>query len=340
MATFKYDSNNVHDEHSGLDKTMLTNFFSRDSVKKLRQQSDTLMVLPLSGRCEYTQTGVIDTGLSGFDLSTHHEVWQTTEQQIERGSTDNNHWAKTSDILCVSRWVNFDEHVDIESAIRTAYHKILTLLNDKGYPFTLRFWNYLPNINVGQGDEEVYKRFCTGRLQAFEAIGISTQHYPAASALGHYSTGAVIYVLAAKTQPTHFMNTNQVNAYEYPREYGVSSPSFARATAWIMPNDAKKSNASCLFISGTASIVGHKTIYPGDLLGQLQTTANNIEQLMIQTNTPLEKLKTLKVYIRHTEHAQTTRTWLQERFPQAQQLLTHADICRDLLLVEIECFCH
>jgi len=322
---------------------MLTNFFSREPIKKLQQQPDTLIVLPLSGRCEYTQSGVIDTGLSGFDLPDHHEVWQVTGQQVKHGSTDNNHWAKTDNILCVSRWVNFDEYADIESAIYTAYYKILTLLNDQGYPFTIRFWNYLPNINVGQGDEEVYKRFCTGRLQAFEAMNISPQHYPAASALGHYSTGAVIYVLAAKTQPTHFMNTNQVNAYEYPREYGVSSPSFARATAWTIPNNNERSNEEkrpYLFISGTASIIGHKTIYPDDLLGQLQTTANNIEQLMVQTNTPLENLKTLKVYIRHPEHVQATQTWLQERFPQAQKLLTHADICRDSLLVEIECFCH
>jgi len=244
--------------------------------------------------------------------------------------------------MCVAYWLSEQDCEQIEQATYTAYLNIFSVLAEHGLTHAFRIWNYLPNINQGQGDNEVYKRFCTGRLRAFEHLAIAPTHFPAASALGHHGRGAVIYVFASALTPVHYKNQRQVNAYEYPRQYGISSPSFARATALSF------SDTSHLFISGTASIVGHETVHQGDLIKQLEVTSQNIEYLLASANADHAKhnhhpgdfaLNTFKVYIRHAHHVAPAKAWLHKHYPHVDTILTLADVCRAELLVEIEGFC-
>jgi len=242
--------------------------------------------------------------------------------------------------MCVAYWLSADECLHIEQSTFSAYINIFSALNQHGFTQPFRMWNYLPDINHGRGDDEVYKRFCTGRLRAFEHLSIPPASFPAASALGHHGHGAVIYALASPLTPIHYTNQRQVNAYEYPRQYGISSPSFARATVW------STKSASHLFISGTASIVGHETLHEGDLIKQLQVTADNIELLLASANADKRKhagddfcIKVFKVYVRHLHHVAKTQAWLNEHYPHVLAIITLADICRAQLLVEIEGFC-
>ena len=66
-----------------------------------------------------------------------------------------------------------------------------------------------------------------------------------------------IYFLAG-AHPAHILgNPRQVNAYDYPSLYGPRSPSFARASLY------RSDSATQLFISGTASVVGHQSQHKG-----------------------------------------------------------------------------
>ncbi|WP_100656153.1 dioxygenase [Alteromonas flava] len=311
---------------------MLTQIFSNTPTTELLAREDVLAVMPLSDQCIPSETGVIHSGIADLTGQQLNEVW-TTEDTVERGHTDGTFWSKTSDIICVSRWLSKADCEDIEANVCAAYLAIFEVMYAHGFPLPFRFWNYLPNINKGDGDAEIYKRFCTGRLRAFESLAIAPNSFPSASALGHHTDGAVIYVFASKAEPIHLKNDKQVNAYDYPRQYGISSPSFTRATA------LKLRETPFLFISGTASIIGHKTVAEGDLERQLEVTASNIEHLL-QTANPYERqLRTLKVYLRYPEHKEQTEQWLQARYPNVDMVFTLADICRHDLLVEIECFC-
>lgn len=312
---------------------MLNNTFSSESITQLLADPSTLCVLPLSGQCQASQLGVIETGLTGFSAIPIQEVWQVNGQTVERGLCGAVHWAKVSDLVCVSRWLDSDASSSLESIVELAYQELLDFLQSEGFPHLVRCWNYLPGINVGEQDAEVYKRFCTGRLSAFQLSGMGVDVFPSASALGHHAQGGVIFAFASKVKPQHFANTRQVNAYEYPREYGLSSPSFARATSITIANQ------HYLFISGTASIIGHQTMAPGDLAKQLTTTIANIEHLLQTSNPHGAELRTMKVYLRHQEHFQLTEEWLRSRYPSVLIILALADICRMNLLVEIECFC-
>ncbi len=313
--------------------TMLNQSFSTMPMAELIANEQTLAVIPLISNCEPFEAGLIPSGIAAVGTEPVNEVW-TVAGSVTRGRSGNNYWSKSRDVMCVARWLSKDQCRDIEVATQQAYESIMSLLYEEGFPHPFRFWNYLPGINYGNGDEEVYKKFCTGRLNAFENLGIAPESFPSASALGHHTDGAVIYVFASNVTPQHFKNTMQVNAYDYPRQYGISSPSFARATA------LKLNQSPFLFISGTASIIGHQTVEAGDLERQLEVTLNNIEHLLEHANPDNRRLATFKVYVRHQEHVARTERWLRERYPDVKAVFTIADICRKDLLVEIECFCH
>ncbi|GGW84992.1 chorismate transformation enzyme, FkbO/Hyg5 family [Alteromonas halophila] len=312
---------------------MLTQRFTRASSDELLSRDDTLVVMPLTAQCAPSVSGVIHSGIEDLSPDQLNEVW-TVNGQVARGQTGDNYWSKTEDMICVARWLTKAQCEQMEESVFEAYLSIFSVLKSHGFEHPFRFWNYLPNINTGDGDEEIYKRFCTGRLQAFEQLGIAASSFPSASALGHHTDGAVIYVFASAEVPQHLKNDKQVNAFNYPRQYGISSPSFTRATALTL------ADTPYLFISGTASIIGHKTVEVGHLQRQLGVTLDNIEHLLATANPQNRQLATFKVYLRHPEHLAPARDWLNQRYPDVETVFTLADICRSDLLVEIECFCH
>ncbi|MEC7690534.1 MAG: dioxygenase [Pseudomonadota bacterium] len=311
---------------------MLKQHFCSTPAKALQSREDVLAVMPLINQCEPFGNGLIATGLEEAGSEAINEMW-TVKGKVTRGQTGRCYWSETDDVICVAHWLTKDECGDIEQHTQTAYGAILGVLNEKGFAHPFRFWNYLPAINAGDGDHEVYKKFCTGRLKAFEEAGISPQAFPAASALGHHNDGAVFYVFASRVKPRHYNNHHQVNAYEYPRQYGISSPSFARATALTL-NDSH-----FLFISGTASITGHQTLGEGDIEKQLNVTMGNIRHLLDTANPEQCPLSAFKVYVRHEKDVAFIRDWLSSHYPDVETVYTLADICRKDLLVEIECFC-
>lgn len=318
---------------------MLRHQFSEHAVADLLSQNDTLCVVSFDGNCQQSnEIGLINTGLCTIDkaLNTQnkqvHEVWKTTKT-VTRGVDGQCQWNKTDDILCSA--IYLDPDIDIETATKLAYNTLLTHVKKMGYPYPFRFWNYIQNINDGKGDEERYKLFCSGRLASFEQHGIHQTKFPAASALGSHSNGTVVYVFSAKHEGEHFRNNKQIDAFEYPRQYGRSSPSFSRATSIDIDQ------TSLYLVSGTASIIGHQTIASDDISEQLSVTVANLKHLLSKPIAGDQHLVPIasKVYIRHTKDADVIKSFLQKNMPQHNYLFTIADVCRDDLLVEIECHC-
>ena len=318
-------------------EAMLRNDLITDqSIEQLSTQDNLLMALPYNTDCSPSTPGIIQTGLCSLGPAPIIETWSVAGP-VTKGVSGNCHWSKSADILAAAIWLSAADCQQLQTATEQAYIELLSLLQAQGYPHPLRFWNYIPDINLGAGDDERYKRFCTGRLNAFHKMHIPDLGFPSASALGHHGEGAVIYALAANVRGEHHNNSLQVNAYHYPREYGVSSPSFARATS---VNIAQQ---DVFFISGTASIIGHQTMHEGDLIGQLETTIDNIQHLLDnnrpQNNPPQQQLQSLKVYLRQAADYAPARAALEKHFGNIPMLFTLADICRSNLLVEVECFC-
>lgn len=158
------------------------------------------------------------------------------------------------------------------------YREMLHRLREVGYPYLWRAWNYFPGINDNQRGLERYRRFCVGRHQALiETLSDFPSSLPAATAVGTRS-GPLQIVFLAGTQPaTHLGNPRQFNAYEYPRQYGPRSPSFARATC------TRLKSQSLLCIAGTASVVGHASRHVGLPYEQAKETMQNLRAVLTHT---------------------------------------------------------
>jgi len=232
-----------------------------------------------------------------------------------------------------------EESVALSRATSTVYEDIFAVLKATGHSHLVRVWNYLPHINGDADGEERYRRFNTARQAAFLKAGRSTVGtVPAASAVGSAKGSPIsVYFLAASDPPRMIENPRQVSAYHYPEKFGKHSPTFSRA---CMRLDAGGTN---LFISGTASIVGHETIHQGDVAAQTRESVANIHLLLDEANRvadatrySLDGLK-LKVYVRRPQDLPVIARALSSVLPRSTSIVyVQADVCREELLVEIE----
>ena len=316
---------------------MLDNFFSTKPIDTLMSEPDTLAVLSFRQESDDGTVPVKLSTLTNTDDEPDRlvEVWKSGEDVTDSGSQGDCHWRSSENFLFVAVDLHCDVADDLEKISEQAYQGILQTIKNSDFQKLLRFWNILPRINVGDGDDENYKRFCNGRLNAFEKFSTQAADYPAATAVGHYGIGLSVYAIATKLHPVHSGNPRQTNAFEYPRRYGPSSPSFARATCLAIPDTSQQ----LFFISGTASILGHETVHVNDLAGQLHTTNDNILFLLKEAGLKGHDIRSMRVFLRHPADAGVTRDTVSAWYPDAQIIITHADICRADLLVEIECFC-
>jgi chorismate lyase / 3-hydroxybenzoate synthase len=227
----------------------------------------------------------------------------------------------------------------LSQATITAYRDIFEVLERTEHRHLIRVWNYLPEINREADGDERYRHFNTARQTAFRSVGRPTEGtVPAACALGSPAGSPIsIYFLAAREAPKMIENPRQTSAYRYPPKFGSHSPSFSRACV------LSESAGTTLFVSGTASIVGHETIHRGDVSAQTRETLANLDALLEEANRvvgaprySLDGLK-FKVYVRRPRDLDVIQRALSANLrPTAPILYLQADVCREELLVEIE----
>jgi chorismate lyase/3-hydroxybenzoate synthase len=225
----------------------------------------------------------------------------------------------------------------LRAAARDAYTSIFAALERGACTHPLRFWNYVPHINREQDGLERYRHFNIARQEAFLAAGRPAfSGAPAACAIGAEGTHLTVYFVAAKDPPLAVENPRQVSAYHYPAEHGPRSPTFSRATV-------AAGGRPTLFISGTASVVGHRSQHPGDVTAQTRETFVNLRALVDAANrgysAPPFSLERLlyTVYVRHAEHYELVRRQFAAEVAASETaVFLRGDICRAELLVEIE----
>lgn len=310
---------------------MFQQYFTNDSPSALLTQKGVLAVISFEHACAASpEQGVVPVGFESLSGQAY-EVIRYGDCAVERGANQNCHWSIADDLIFVSTWLSPAQCLDIQTSSYNAYLNIYDTLEKHGFPNVFRIWNFLPNINAGEGDDEVYKKFCVGRGDAFDHLGVSENDFPATSCLGNHSDGAVIYLLANKEKKAlHYENPKQESAYRYPREYGPTSPSFARATSIDLYQQKN------IFISGTASILGHETRAPENIQQQLSITLDNVQTLLAHIDDGAESLLALRVYLRDKVHYDQARAFLDEKLPGIEINYLLADICRSNLLLEME----
>jgi chorismate lyase/3-hydroxybenzoate synthase len=285
------------------------------------------------------------------------EVWRVagSERQLSNGAAQRSrvHYRFCEELLFGSITIE-ERAIEAESpargradsdsaallrATKLAYQEIFGVLKETEHRHLIRIWNYLPEINRETDGDERYRLFNSARQLAFRNSGQATAGtVPAASALGSPAGSPIsIYFLAAREPPRMIENPRQTSAYYYPPKFGRHSPIFSRA---CVLNESAGTN---LFVSGTASIVGHETTHLGDVGAQTRETMANINALLDEANRvvgfarySLDGLK-FKVYVRQPSDLSAIEGALSRSLRSSTPIVyLQADVCREDLLVEIE----
>ncbi len=280
----------------------------------------------------------IDVALPCLSAVPYRETWSSPEV-VTAGSEGMISYRQSSRVIFGVVKVRESEFASLQDCTHRVYTEILQFLTRKDYPSLLRVWNYFSDINADSDGVERYKLFCVGRHQAVSVIPDFERYLPAASAIG---TGTqeffLVYFVAARSPGVQIENPRQISAFHYPDQYGPKSPSFTRA---MLKNWEQVSQ---LYISGTASIVGHQTLHRDKVRLQLDETVANLQSLIGHVRAVhqcgierLDQVSALKVYIRHPEHYALIQDRLEEVTAEKVPVLyLQGDICRQDLLLEIE----
>ncbi len=262
------------------------------------------------------------------------EVWLGA-WPAQTGVLDGVRYADNGDALFLHLCLDESTPDALSPLTTAAYHHLFAAARARGYPHLLRIWNYFPAINQEAGGLERYRAFCVGRHAALRAERAELEtHLPAASAIGTREPGLRLYALASREAGLQIENPRQVSAFHYPTQYGPQSPSFSRA---ILKRWGERDYH--LYISGTASVVGHASQHL-DLMAQLDETLLNLAALIAQANqrtpVPLHPVL-LRVYARSDLDPTPVRARIARALgPDIPLIFLRADICRQDLLIEIE----
>lgn len=280
--------------------------------------------------------------LLGSTSAAIHETW-LTDQPVVCGQSEGIVWRRTDGLLYgvleldEADFTASPDGSPLQAASAEAYRRIFRLLDAEQVPHLWRVWNYLSAINLETDGLERYRQFNIGRQDAFlECRRGATGNVPAACAIGLAGSPLSIAFMAGTTPAVPLENPRQVSAYNYPADYGPRSPTFSRG-ALVYPQGQE-----ILFISGTASIVGHETVFQGDVVRQCREALANVATVVNEANRQSRSgpyaLNELfyRVYVRHAADFRAIRTTLAPLVGAAQIVYVQADICRQDLLLEIE----
>ena len=271
------------------------------------------------------------------------EVWRCAGS-VAAGQSEGIAWRRSAGVLYGVIEIEEGDYaaqpgrMPLQAATEEAYRRVFRLLDDQGMPYLWRAWNYLADINRESSGLERYRQFNIGRRDGFFASSRSTVgDVPAACAIGLAAGPLSIAFLAGQTPALPVENPRQTSAYRYPARYGPRSPTFSRAVLAHPPGQ------EVLFVSGTASIVGHRTVHAGDPAGQCLESLTNVEAIVEAANRrarsgpfSLAELA-CRVYVRNASDFPVVRESVRERLRGEDGVVfLQADICRADLLLEIE----
>lgn len=241
----------------------------------------------------------------------------------------------------------------IAEAATKAFDSALEILREEGLSIhhIIRQWNYIEDIaSVKEtgGAHQNYQDFNDVRAHYYD-MGTFTHGYPAATGIGTDAGGVIIDFIAlseseaVRVRPIR--NPGQVDAHRYSEQVlmgaasGKCTPKFERAKV------VSFGNSHYFYVSGTASILGEKTMHPGDVAKQTLTTIENIQRLFISENQDalgirfeVDRIRFshLRVYVKRQEDIPIVSKICEEKLNSSSYLYLESDVCREELLVEIE----
>jgi enamine deaminase RidA (YjgF/YER057c/UK114 family) len=230
----------------------------------------------------------------------------------------------------------------LDAAVYGAYREILSCAaKTKGN--LVRIWNHIPSILSLDEGEIRYHRFNAGRLKAWQEYGPKNEDgqlvLPAATGIGTAEQALFIRAFVSPHPVIRPQNPSQTPPAQYSRKYGALPPLFSRASILLKPRQ------HAMYASGTASIIGEDTIHLGDPVSQTRQSLKNICAIIDRENLQrhgyggnfaFTDMKSMRVYVKNPDQFDMVRKTVEAEIS-CPVTYKHCDICREELLVEIEC---
>lgn len=227
----------------------------------------------------------------------------------------------------------------------------------------LRTWIYIGNINGRTGEIDNYQAVNHARRAAFAEMKLprlggsadpsyplsssptSPLAYPASTGIGTatdlLSLGLLAFHDRGGVRAIALENPQQTSAFAYPRSASAIAPLFSRAVALCARNEAM------VLISGTASIVGARSVHLASAARQTEQSLANVGELLEPRllagrgfrarSGGLPALRGCVVYVKRAADVAAVRAVCDRHLPPGvPTVFALADICRPELLVEIE----
>ncbi len=274
---------------------------------------------------------IVDTYLEPIGHSVVYECWWVAEP-VSHQNVGDMRIAECSDYAVLIQHSVEKPNDELICQSQAAYRDIFAALRTSTHSRIAKVWNYLGAINEGDGDAERYRRFSVGRAKAFADFAVPDSAAPAATGIGtRRSRGLTTITLASRHPQFLIENPRQVSAFQYPKQYGPSSPKFARGASVFAVDHTLQ------LLSGTAAIVGHDSLHPFNTELQLDETLRNITALSDSLSI-LDRGSIFRVYLRDADDLKLVNDKLVSQFQidSAQLIFLQGDICRRELLVELD----
>lgn len=281
----------------------------------------------------------VPVALAQIDSPACLEVWRC-RGPIKTGSWDALRFAQGEQLTMGHIALDWRSAGGMRSASKAAYDLLQSYLQQSPHPWPMKIWNYIPDINQGEGDDELYRQFCLGRADAVMIDPGDAPPLPAATGIGAPAgePALQIYFLSGALPGMDVENPRQVSAWRYPRQYGPRSPLFSRGTI------LKLGSLPQFLISGTASVIGHETHHENQVANQLVESVRNVRSLLTEGQrlsggslAKLDEDALLKIYLRDPADFDTLNRTLRSEIPDSvARIFLQGDICRENLLTEID----
>ena len=245
----------------------------------------------------------------------------------------------------------------IQLAAERAFDQAETVLSEEGLTLQhiIRQWNYVENISRVEDPDSTLQNY-----QVFNDVrtvyynkGEFKFGYPAATGIGMDTGGVIIGFIAIsdsdQVSVKPIRNPRQIDAHQYSKEVllgidtgitrGKCTPKFERGKVVTL------GERHHIYVSGTASIVGEKTMHPDDVEKQTLTTIENIFELFSSENqkelgldfdVSRIEFSHLRVYVKYQEDIPAVMKVCESKLNCKSSLYLESDVCREDLLVEIE----
>ncbi len=189
-------------------------------------------------------------------------------------------------------------------------------------------WNYLDDLLSWYDDFNVTRTAFFDKHNIFE-----NKLTPVATGIGCANSAGAAYVgnvIAIKPKNNNISVEEIISPMQCPALDYKSS--FSRALK------VEQFNSKQIYVSGTASIepMG-KTVHVGDVKGQIELTMEVISNILFSQKTDWNNVIDSIAYFTKLEDVEVLNNFLKENsYPDFPITISHANICRDDLLFELE----